>query len=239
MANVTPRPYRTSDLKTRISNLAQTSVYQVKLQPPATVFNFLRENGREFDYGRQGEDLELLCKSAVLPGSASATHDVTNDYAGVSEKMVYRRMYDGTMDLSFLVDHDYNVIEFFEGWIDYITRVGVDQNRNMYKSRYANYRMSYPNDYRSEIYLTKFEKDVPFAGSRSSRFVDPKQLQYTFVGAFPESIASTPVSYEGSSLLEVNVTMSYIRYVRERKNVPVATTSSNFDLVNNIFNFFT
>ena len=199
MANVTPRPYRTSDLKTRISNLAQTSVYQVKLQPPAAVFNFLRENGREFDYGRQGEDLELLCKNAVLPGSASATHDVTNDYAGVS----------------------------------------VDQNRNMYKSRYANYRMSYPNDYRSEIYLTKFEKDVPFAGSRAARFVDPKQLQYTFVGAFPESIASTPVSYDGSSLLEVNVTMSYIRYVRERKNVPVATTGSNFDLVNNIFNFFT
>ena len=141
-------------------------------------------------------------------------------------------------DLNFNIS-DKNVIEFFEGWIDYITGVGVDLNRNMYKSRYANYRMSYPNDYRSEIYLTKFEKDVPFAGSRAARFVDPKQLQYTFVGAFPESIASTPVSNEGSSLLEVNVTMSYIRYVRERKNVPVATTGSNFDLVNNIFNFFT
>ena len=237
MANVTPRPYRTSDLKTRISNVAQTSVYQVKLQPPATVFNFLREGGREFDYGRQGEDLELLCKNAVLPGSASASHDVTNDYAGVSEKMIYRRMYDGTMDLTFLVDHDYNVIEFFEGWIDYITGVGVDQSRNMYKSRYANYRMSYPNDYRSEIYLTKFEKDVPFAGSRNASYVEPKQLQYTFVGAFPE-ITSMPVSYDGSSLLECNVTMSYIRYVRERKTVPVATSGVNFNLFNNIFNFF-
>ena len=238
MANVTPRPYRTSDLKTRISNLAQTSIYQIKLQPPAGVFNFLRENGREFDYGRQGEDLELLCKGAVLPGSASATHDVTNDYAGVSEKMVYRRMYDGTMDLNFMVDHDYNVIEFFEGWIDYITGVGKNQSRNMYKSRYANYRMTYPNDYRSEIYLTKFEKDVPYANSKSAAFVEPKQLQYTFVGAFPESVAAASVSYDGSSILELNVSMRYMRYVRERKVVPVATTAANFNTINNIFNFF-
>ena len=108
----------------------------------------------------------------------------------------------------------------------------------MYKSRYANYRMSYPNDYRSEVYLTKFEKDVPFAGSRSASYVEPKQLQYTFVGAFPESITSMPVSYDGSSLLECNVTMSYIRYVRERKSVPVSTSGVNFNLFNNIFNFF-
>ena len=236
MANVTPRPYRTSDLKTRISNVAQTSVYQVKLQPPATVFNFLREGGREFDYGRQGEDLELLCKNAVLPGSASATHDVTNDYAGVSEKMIYRRMYDGTMDLTFLVDHDYNVIEFFEGWIDYMTGVGVNQNRNMYKSRYANYRMSYPNDYRSEIYLTKFEKDVTSNRSPAARFVKPQQLVYTFVGAFPETITSMPVSYGASDILKCSITFSYIRYVRERK--PVNISSAGGSINRNLFSAF-
>ena len=238
MANVTPTPYRTSDLKTKISSLAQTSVYQLKMQPPSRVSSLLRESDRALDYNRFGENIELLCESAVLPGSGTATHDVTNDYAGVSEKMVYRRMYDGSIELSFMVDHDYNVIEFFEGWIDYITGVGKNQSRNMYKSRYANYRMTYPNDYRSEIYLTKFEKDVPYANSKSAAFVEPKQLQYTFVGAFPESVASTPVSYEGSSVLEVNVTMSYIRYVRERKVVPVATTAANFNTINNIFNFF-
>ena len=88
MANVTPRPYRTSELKSRITHLAQTSIYQIKIQQPPQVSGFLRESGRGFDYVRQGENLELLCESAVLPGSASATHEVTNDYAGVSEKKV-------------------------------------------------------------------------------------------------------------------------------------------------------
>ena len=240
MANVTPRPYRTSELKSRITNLAQTSVYQIKIQPPPGVFQFLKEFGREFDYIREGENLEILCESAVLPGSAAATHDVTNDYAGVSEKMVYRRMYDGNMDLTFLVDHDYNVIEFFDGWIDYTTGVGVNQNRNMYKSRYANYRMSYPNDYRSEMYLTKFEKDVAYPGSSSSSSAEPKQLQYTLVGAFPESITSMPVSYGASDLLRCTVSMSYIRYVRERKKVLVQpNVSSNFNAFSSVFDFFT
>jgi len=240
MANVTPRPYRTSELKSRITNLAQTSVYQIKIQPPPGVFQFLKEFGREFDYIREGENLEILCESAMLPGSAAATHDVTNDYAGVSEKMVYRRMYDGNMDLTFLVDHDYNVIEFFDGWIDYTTGVGRNGSRNMYKSRYANYRMSYPNDYRSEMYLTKFEKDVAYPGSSSSSNAEPKQLQYTLVGAFPESITSMPVSYGASDLLRCTVSMSYIRYVRERKKVLVQTNvSSNFNAFSSVFDFFT
>ena len=240
MSNVTPRHYRTSELKSRITNLAQTSVYQIKIQPPPGVFQFLKEFGREFDYIREGENLEILCESAVLPGSAAATHDVTNDYAGVSEKMVYRRMYDGNMDLTFLVDHDYNVIEFFDGWIDYTTGVGLNGSRNMYKSRYANYRMSYPNDYRSEMYLTKFEKDVAYPGSSSSTSAEPKQLQYTLVGAFPESITSMPVSYGASDLLRCTVSMSYIRYVRERKKVLVQpNVSSNFNAFSSVFDFFT
>ena len=60
MSNVTPRPYRTSDLKSRITHLAQTSIYQIKIQPAPAVSSFLRETGRGFDYIRQGEDMELL-----------------------------------------------------------------------------------------------------------------------------------------------------------------------------------
>ena len=240
MSNVTPRPYRTSHLKSRIANLAQTSVYQIKIQPPPAVYQMLKESGRNFDYIRQGEDLELLCESAMLPGSATATHDVTNDYHGVTEKMVYRRMYDGNMDLTFLVDHDYNVIEFFDTWIDYTTGVGVEQNRNLYKSRYANYRMSYPNDYRSEMYLTKFEKDVSYPGSVTAADVKPMQLQYMLVGAFPESITSMPVSYGASDVLRCTVTMNYMRYVRERKKVLVQPNSAaNFNIFSSIFDFFT
>ena len=223
MGNVRPRPYKTSELKSRITNLAQTSVYQLKIQPPAGLFSLLKETGRDLDYNRAGENLELLCDSAVLPGSSFATHEPTNDYAGVTEKMAYRRMYDGTLDLSFMVDRNYNVIEMLDGWLDFISGVGITGSRSAYKSRHVNYRMTYPEQYRTELFLTKFEKDVSYPddfGDVIEGILDPpKQLLYTFVGAFPSSVTSTPVSYGPSDVLRVNVSFSYMRYVRERKNV--------------------
>ena len=234
MGNVRPRPYKTSELKSRITNLAQTSVYQLKIQPPAGLFSLLKETGRDLDYNRAGENLELLCDSAVLPGSSFATHEPTNDYAGVTEKMAYRRMYDGTLDLSFMVDRNYNVIEMLDGWLDFISGVGITGSRQSYKSRHVNYRMTYPEQYRTELYLTKFEKDVSYPDEFSNTVAQssterPKQLLYTFVGAFPSSVTSTPVSYGPSDVLRVNVSFSYMRYVRERKNVninPYASTNS-------------
>ena len=233
MANIRPRPYKTSELKTRITNLAQTSVYQLKIQPPTGLFQLLKETGRDLDYGRAGENIELLCDSAVLPGSSFATHEPTNDYAGVTERMAYRRMYDGTLDLSFMVDRSYNVIEMLDGWLDFISGVGITGSRQTYKSRHVNYRMTYPEQYRTEIFLSKFEKDVSypddFADVVQSVLEPPKQLQYTFVGAFPSSVTSTPVSYGPSDVLRVNVSFSYMRYVRERKNVnlnPYASLNS-------------
>ena len=223
MGNVRPRPYKTSELKSRITNLAQTSVYQLKIQPPAGLFSLLKEVGRDLDYNRAGENLELLCDSAVLPGSSFATHEPTNDYAGVTEKMAYRRMYDGTLDLRFMVDRNYNVIEMLDGWLDFISGVGITGSRQSYKSRHVNYRMTYPEQYRTELYLTKFEKDVSYPddfGDVIEGVLDPpKQLLYTFVGAFPSSVTSTPVSYGPSDVLRINVSFSYMRYVRERKNV--------------------
>jgi len=233
VANIRPRPYKTSELKSRITNLAQTSVYQIKIQPPSGLFTLLKETGRDLDYNRAGENIELLCDSAVLPGSSFATHEPTNDYAGVTERMAYRRMYDGTLDLSFMVDRNYNVIEMLDGWLDFISGVGITGSRQAYKSRHANYRMTYPEQYRTELYLTKFEKDVSYPddfGDVIEGILDPpKQLLYTFVGAFPSSVTSTPVSYGPSDVLRVNVSFSYMRYVRERKNVqfnPFASVNS-------------
>ena len=231
MGNIRPRPYKTSELKTRITHLAQTSVYQLKIQPPTGLFSLLRETGRDLDYNRAGENIELLCDSAVLPGSSFATHEPTNDYAGVTEKMAYRRMYDGTLDLSFMVDRNYNVIEMLDGWLDFISGVGITGSRQSYKSRHVNYRMTYPEQYRTELYLTKFEKDVSYPDEFSTTVARstterPKQLLYTFVGAFPSSVTSTPVSYGPSDVLRVNVSFSYMRYVRERKNVNINPYSS-------------
>jgi len=209
-------PFRTSDLKSRILNLAQTSVFQVKMQPPEAVMAHIRDN-TDINYNEDGEDIELLCSDASLPGTSLSTHEITGQYRGVRERMAYRRMYDATTDFVFYVDHDYDVIEFFDSWVDYISGVGEGQylSKDNAKSYAANYRMNYPNSYMTNVSIAKFEKDV----STDKKIYDDGNkyyMNYTFVQAFPLNIISTPVSYQQSDVLRVTVSMAYQRYVREK-----------------------
>ena len=209
---------RTSDLKSRVMHLAQTSVYQVKLQPPPNVVSHLAGEG--FNYSQDGENMELLCEAVSLPGTSLSTHEVIGDYHGVRERMAYRRMYDSTTDFTFYVDHDYKVIDFFDGWMDYISGVGNGQylNKDSQKSYAANYRMNYPASYMTNVFITKFEKDV----SRSNRIFEDDRtyyLNYTLVQAFPLNVIAQPVAYAQSDILRVTVSMAYQRYVREKEQV--------------------
>ena len=209
MAGASPNAFKTGALKSKIMNLAQTSVYQVKIQPPPNVLNFLKTE-RDLDYSQKGENIELLCHQTTLPGTSFSTSEVTNDYAGVSERMVYRRMFDSTIDMTFYVDKAYDVIEFFEGWVDYMSGMNIDNpnsgdTREMYRSSAATYRMNYPSSYRTPIQVTKFEKNLTDA-----------QMTYEFVDAFPLNVISMPVSYAQSETLKLSVSFAYTRYVRFR-----------------------
>ena len=211
MAGVKPRNLRISDIQKRLLNVAQSSLYRLTLPVPQAVRNRLSLNN--FDY----ESINLLCCEAVLPGSTLTTHEVNNDYHGVTEKMAYRRMYDETIGLTFYVDRNYKVIEVIEGWMDYIS--GLDNKRN-YKSPYVSYRMAYPESYKNNIYLTKFERDEftrDFSASRGGTLTTSRSvLDYTFVHAFPLAFTAIPVSYDESQVLKCNVSFNYIRYVMEK-----------------------
>ena len=216
MAGPSPNALSISKIKSNLLNLAQTSVYQVKLQPPTDVQNFLSQEGRNLSYILNGESIELLCSDTNLPGSSLATHDVTNDYPGVTEKFAYRRIYDETIDFTFYVDKDYKVIEFLDGWINYITGQGTTFGNADYVDRYRYYRMNYSNLYKTDgLYITKFEKDTS------------NSMTYQFIGAFPINIVSMPVSYEASSILKCTASFSYIRYIRTRSGVSYAQTPKN------------
>jgi hypothetical protein len=46
--------------------------------------------------------------------------------------MAYRRLYDDSLDLTFYVDRNYNVIEFFDGWVrlyklDWVRTFSIEQ----------------------------------------------------------------------------------------------------------------
>ena len=209
MAVSAPNRFKVSDLKSRILHVAQTSVYQVKLQPPQPVINFLNSPGIDVNYRLEGENIELMCSETNLPGSSLATHDVTNDYPGVTEKMAYRRIFDETIDFTFMVDRNYNVVEFLDGWMNYVTGQGSTSPRDEYVNPTAYYRMNYPSNYKTDnLYITKWEKD----NSNSS-------MTYQFIGAFPLSIVSMPVSYEASGVLKCTASFSYMRYIRHRSSI--------------------
>ena len=212
MAGVRPEKLTVSSIKSRLLNVAQSSLYRLTLSVPQAVRNSLSLSNLDYD------NINLLCSEATLPGSSINTHEVTNDYHGVTEKMAYRRMYDETVGLTFYVDRNYKVIELIEGWMDYIT--GVD-NKRTYKDPYASYRMSYPSTYKRNMFLTKFEKDHftrDFSETRGgSRSTSRTVLDYTFVNAFPLSLTAIPVSYEDSQVLKCSVSFNFVRYLMERK----------------------
>ena len=176
MAGILPEKLRVTDIKSRLLNVAQTSQYRLTLTVPSAVRSRVSDlSGIDLD------NINLLCSEANLPGSSLATHDVTNDYQGVTEKMAYRRIYDETIWLTFYVDRNYKIIELLEGWMDYIS--GMDNTRD-FKSPYTNYRMAYPKSYKNNMFLNKFERDQ-FKRQVSGGTTYRSNLEYTFVNAFP------------------------------------------------------
>ncbi len=212
MAGVRPQKLTVSKIKSRLLNTAQSSLYRLTIPVPQAVRNRVSLNSLDYD------NINLLCCEAALPGSSLTTHEATNDYAGVTEKMAYRRMYDETISLTFYVDRDYKVLKLFETWMDYIT--GIDDT-STYEAPYVSYRMSYPVTYKNNIFITKFESDQfmrEYSNSRKASARVPRtMLEYTFVNAFPLSLTSMPVSYEGSQVLKCNVSFNFIRYVQKRR----------------------
>lgn len=208
-----------ADLKTKFLKPALTSHYEVTIplgSLPAGIQNIVGTLDQA--------DLNLSCMETSLPGSSLATFEVKNDFTGVTERLAHRRMYDDRIDFTFLVDAEkYFAIRIFEKWMRYIA--GEDANRQDgetidTKGLNYHYRVRYPGTgadttgYRCTdgLKITKFEKDM-----RNS-------LTYEFIGAYPISISSMPVSYEASSLLKCTVSMSYLRYVMTELISPTATT---------------
>ena len=212
MAGARPQKLRVTDIKSRLLNVALSSQYLLTLSIPAAVRSKVSDlSNLDLD------NIALSCSEANLPGSSLATHDVTNDYQGVTEKMAYRRIYDDVLGLTFYVDRNYNVIKLFERWIDYISGI-TDTER--FKSPFTNQRVSYPKTYKRDIFLSKFERD-----HFSDESTIPKvTFDYTFVQAFPRDITAIPLSYEQGQILKCNISFSFIRYVVEDKRETLAGT---------------
>jgi hypothetical protein len=202
MATPKPRARNVADLKANILRPSLTSTYECHFNPPPAVRSWM--NGRRgFDLGSGynytvDEKVTLSCREAALPGSSLATHILDNDHTGVTERHAYRRQYDTTSSFTFYVDEKYDIIHFFENWISFI----VNEDGSGDASDNYNYRVNFPNEYKSEIFIRKFERD--YKG---------RDLQYKFINAYPISINQMPVNYDASQLLLCTVNFNFSRYI--------------------------
>ena len=210
-----PRPRGLAELKANILRPATTSNFQCYFQPPPSVLNWMEDRqsaGLGKAYVGQEDFLGLNCAEASLPGSTFATHEITNDFAGVTERHAYRRQYDDRAQFTFYVDHDYQIINFFENWMAFIANEQRTRDARTDSisedTRSYSYRMNFPEQYQSTIYINKFEKDIAAADGSGEKY-----LTYCIHKAFPISINSMPISYEASQILKCTVSFTYSRYL--------------------------
>ena len=187
----TPKPHKKilADLKASILNPALTSHFQCWFFPPPRVRILLTGDERDDRF------TSLSCSEAELPATSLATHQMTGDHTGVTERHAYRRQYNPTSSFTFYVDHDYEIITTFEKWIGFIVNQ-QDSSADNYS-----YRVNFPKEYQTSIYIKKFEKDYN------------RTLEYKFLQAYPISIDAMPVTYNTSDLLKCTVNFNFSRYV--------------------------
>jgi len=208
MAAPNPSIKNVADIKFRLLRPALTSHYECYFVIPEKVGNFM---GKVVPANTNTTELlTLSCSEASLPGSSLATHELNNDFTGVTQRHAYRRLYDDRADFTFYVGRGYEQIRVFERWIQFISGEQQTGSENLNSF----YRVKYPKDYKTTIYITKFERDI---NQRSKDPKKPNNLVYSFYNAFPVSINSMPVSYDSSQLLKCTVSFSYDRYMAENK----------------------
>ena len=196
-----PKYYPINTIRSRFQTVALDNKYQVFMEPNLNVYNAAARVGisRRFI----DEDLGLYVTDAVLPGSSFADVEVSGDRQGITERMPFKRIYDD-VTLTFMVDKDYKVMKYFEAWIQLINPLHGDTDG---KADNQVMTLNYPKDYKCTMSVVKFNKDFFHRGGG--------YVYYCFVRSWPLSISSVPVNYDSGSILKLNVTFRYERYVME------------------------
>tara|TARA_B100001996_G_scaffold67331_1_gene48981 strand:+ start:367 stop:1212 length:846 start_codon:yes stop_codon:yes gene_type:complete len=198
-----PTKYAIDDIKSRFQTVAIDNRYQVFLRPNATIYTAARRvgvNRRFID-----EDLGLYCSDAILPGSNLVPIEVVGDRQGITEKLPFSRIYDD-VTFTFMVDRDYKTLKFFESWLQTVNPLHGSSSNTASSNAVTTF--NYPKDYKIDLGIIKFNKDF-FETKRGS------VSRYTFFEAFPLSIAGSPVNYESGSVLKLNVTIAYTRFIMD------------------------
>jgi hypothetical protein len=168
----------------------------------------------------QKEVYEILCNEAMLPGVSMAVVQEVGSRQGIRERFATQRQYTD-ISLTFFVSQDYKTLKLFQEWFNfmnplYVTQEGIKHNQGYpggypnNDERFAFHRFRYPHDYKRDISITKFERNLGADGLPEE--FKPDAISYNFINAFPISIQDIPLNYAGGNLLQVTVEFAYDRY---------------------------
>jgi hypothetical protein len=192
---------RISDFKPLLTNLAQSSHYEVQFGGLSTdLISYLKKKNIDpsFIYG----DVGLLCDAASLPTTSFATSTIEGNFTGITERFAHTRQYE-EISLDFYIDKNYKTLVFLETWMEFIASGSYSNNDIQFQNN-LNYhiRMQYPQDYKTNATrIIKFDRDYK------------RQLVYNFVGLFPTALSPIEVGYADSQILKVNALFTYDRYI--------------------------
>ena len=196
-----PKKYAIDDIRSRFQTVAIDNKYQAYFKPNGDIYSAAYQIGLNTRF--IDEDLGLYVSDAVLPGSSFADIEIAGDRQGITERVPFSRLYDD-VTFTFMVDRNYKVMRFFESWMGlvnplYGTTTATSSNQVM--------TLNYPKKYKCDMAIVKFNKDYSLRKPGTGVI-----LMYHFNEAWPFSVASTPVNYDGGSVLKLNVTFRYTRY---------------------------
>ena len=175
---------------------------------------------------------DFFASDVTLPGASFDMAESMGDRQGTIERFAQRRLY-APLSVSFYIDSDYNILRLFEEWMNFINPIHSDQGRyegsyqgqSGYEGRNNYYKFRYPDDYKRNVIVTKFEKDFyqglnmnetrigGYAKSKSGDELIPGSLLcYQFIDTFPSNIVAIPLSYEGTEVTKVTIEFQYLRY---------------------------
>mgnify|MGYP001404681422 FL=1 len=214
LANVGPEPVDAFPVSL---DSASSSVYQ-KEKVANDLSRWLTSCGLLAD--GQKETYEILCNEAMLPGVSMSVVQEVGSRQGIRERFATQRQYTD-ISLTFFVSQDYKSLKLFQEWINfmnplYVTQEGVRHNQGYpggypnNDERFAYHRFRYPHDYKRDLSITKFERNLGADGNNEE--FRPDAISYNFINAFPISIQDIPLNYAGGNLLQVTVEFAYDRY---------------------------
>ena len=232
-----------SDVSNIITKLAISSQFKVSLNlnqgsGSGDLLEHLKNCGI-FDNVRASQNYDLLCSQASLPSSTNFVIEERGSRQGVIEKFAYYRVYDN-FSLTFYVDDQYNVIRLFEEWMNFINPIHDTTNKKYegskesqygkYRDRSSYYRLRYPDSYKRDISITKFERNLIQKPNRvdsktartrtrkNRKFNNLPLLNYRFHDCFPVDIQTVPLTYDNSVYTQLTVGWTYSRHTIEKIN---------------------